>query len=139
MSKQLQSSTDKQQNLLLLMTRVKRGNVSRKRHKKVLKMTKGFRGAASLLFRTANQQNMKALRYTYMNRRKKKRDFRRLWISRVNAAVRAHDLNYSEFMSNLKNSKISLNRKILAQLSIFDPETFLTIVSSSSNSSSVIR
>ena len=121
------------------MTRVKRGNVSRKRHKKVLKMTKGFRGAASLLFRTANQQNMKALRYTYMNRRKKKRDFRRLWISRVNAAVRVYDLNYSEFMSNLKNSKISLNRKILAQLSIFDPETFLTIVSSSSNSSSVIR
>jgi large subunit ribosomal protein L20 len=111
------------------MTRVKRGNVSRKRHKKVLKMTKGFRGAASLLFRTANQQNMKALRYSYMNRRKKKRDFRRLWISRVNAAIRSYDLNYSEFMFKLKNSDVILNRKILAQLSICDPETFLKVTS----------
>jgi large subunit ribosomal protein L20 len=110
------------------MTRVKRGNVSRKRHKKVLKMTKGFRGAASLLFRTANQQNMKALKYSYMSRRKKKRDFRRLWISRVNAAIRFYDLNYSEFMCNLKNSDIILNRKILAQLSICDPEAFLKVV-----------
>ena len=111
------------------MTRVKRGNVSRKRHKKVLKMTKGFRGAASLLFRTANQQNMKALRYSYMNRRKKKRDFRRVWISRVNAAIRSYDLNYSEFMFKLKNSEVLLNRKILAQLSICDPETFLKVTS----------
>jgi large subunit ribosomal protein L20 len=117
-----------QQELFSIMTRVKRGNVSRKRHKKVLKMTKGFRGAASLLFRTANQQNMKALRYSYMSRRKKKRDFRRLWISRVNAAIRFYDLNYSEFMSNFKNSDIILNRKILAQLSICDPETFLKVI-----------
>jgi large subunit ribosomal protein L20 len=115
------------------MTRVKRGNVSRKRHKKVLKMTKGFRGAASLLFRTANQQNMKALKYSYMSRRKKKRDFRRLWISRVNAAIRFYDLNYSEFMGNLKNSDIILNRKILAQLSICDPEAFLKVVLKAQN------
>nr|YP_009238014.1 ribosomal protein L20 [Neochloris aquatica]AMO00823.1 ribosomal protein L20 [Neochloris aquatica] len=115
------------------MTRVKRGNVSRKRHKKVLKMTKGFRGAASLLFRTANQQNMKALKYSYMSRRKKKRDFRRLWISRVNAAIRFYDLNYSEFMCNLKNSNIILNRKILAQLSICDPEAFLKVVLKAQN------
>jgi len=110
------------------MTRVKRGNVSRKRHKKVLNSTKGFRGAASLLFRTANQQNMKALRYLYENRRKKKRNFRRLWIARINAAVRTYGLSYSEFLYLLKNSKILLNRKVLAQLSICDPDTFFKFV-----------
>lgn len=112
------------------MTRVKRGNVSRKRHKKVLNLTKGFRGAASLLFRTANQQNMKALRYSYANRRKKKRNFRRLWIARLNAAIRAYGFNYSEFLFALKNSKIVLNRKVLAQLAICDPDTFLKFVMS---------
>jgi len=110
------------------MTRVKRGNVCRKRHKKILTMTKGFRGAASVLFRTANQQNMKALRYSYTNRRKKKRDFRRLWIARVNAAVRYYGLNYSEFMSYLKKSSVLLNRKTLAQLAISDPQSFLQVV-----------
>jgi large subunit ribosomal protein L20 len=112
------------------MTRVKRGNVSRKRHKKVLNLTKGFRGAASLLFRTANQQNMKALRYSYANRRKKKRNFRRLWITRVNAAIRAYGFNYSEFLHVLKNSNILLNRKILAQFAICDPDTFLKFIMS---------
>jgi large subunit ribosomal protein L20 len=112
----------------ITMTRVKRGNVSRKKHKKVLTMTKGFRGAASILFRTANQQNMKALRYSYMNRRKKKRDFRRVWIARVNAAVRRYGMNYSEFVYSIKNSHIKLNRKILAQLSICDPDAFLDFV-----------
>lgn len=112
------------------MTRVKRGNVSRKRHKKVLQSTKGFRGAASLLFRTANQQNMKALRYAYSNRRKKKRNFRRLWITRLNAALRSNGLNYSEFLFFLKNSKIVLNRKVLAQFSICDPEMFLQFLNS---------
>nr|YP_009632831.1 ribosomal protein L20 [Spermatozopsis similis]AYQ95184.1 ribosomal protein L20 [Spermatozopsis similis] len=110
------------------MTRVKRGNVSRKRHKKLLSMVKGFRGAASLLFRTANQQNMKALRYSYANRRKKKRDFRRLWITRVNAAVRRYGTNYNEFMSYLKKFSIQLNRKVIAQLSICDPESFLQLI-----------
>ena len=106
------------------MTRVKRGNVSRKRHKKVLKMVKGFRGAASLLFRTANQRHLKALSYSYLNRRKKKRDYRRLWITRVNAAVRHYGISYSEFFFRLKKSSIKLNRKIIAQLAIFDPEMF---------------
>lgn len=115
------------------MTRVKRGNVSRKRHKKVLNLTKGFRGAASLLFRTANQQNMKALRSAYSNRRKKKRNFRRLWITRLNAAIRAHGFNYNEFFFFLKNSNILLNRKILAQFSICDPETFVKFVNSIQN------
>ncbi len=110
------------------MTRVKRGNVSRKRHKKILSMAKGFRGSASTLFRTANQQNMKALRYAYRHRRQKKRDFRRLWIARVNAAVRRYGLNYSEFMHYLKTHKINLNRKIIAQLSICDPEAFMQLL-----------
>jgi large subunit ribosomal protein L20 len=110
------------------MTRVKRGNVSRKRHKKVLNMTKGFRGAASVLFRTANQRNMKALKYSYVDRRKKKRDFRRLWIARVNAAVRHYGLNYSEFMNGLKKAEIVLNRKSLAQLAISDPQAFLQVL-----------
>lgn len=110
------------------MTRVKRGNVSRKRHKKILNMSKGFRGSASVLFRTANQQQMKALRYSYAHRRVKKRDFRKLWISRVNAAVRRYGLNYSEFMHHLKTRSIKLNRKIIAQLSICDPESFTQLL-----------
>ena len=110
------------------MTRVKRGNVSRKRHKKILKLSKGFRGAASLLFRTSNQQVMKALRSSYRNRRQKKRDFRSLWISRINSAVRRYGLSYSEFMNYLKTRSIKLNRKILAQLSICDPQTFTSLI-----------
>nr|AYQ95130.1 ribosomal protein L20 [Protosiphon botryoides] len=110
------------------MTRVKRGNVSRKRHKKILKLNKGFRGAASVLFRTANQQSMKALRYSYRNRREKKRDFRSLWIARLNAAVRRYGLNYSEFINYLKIRSIKLNRKVLAQLSICDPEAFTQLL-----------
>jgi len=115
------------------MTRVKRGNVSRKRHKKVLNMVKGFRGSASVLFRTANQQNMKALRYSYQDRRKKKRDFRGLWITRLNAAVRRTGMNYSEFIHYLKNASIQINRKMLAQLSVCDPEVFLQFVQSIKN------
>jgi large subunit ribosomal protein L20 len=110
------------------MTRVKRGNVSRKRHKKVLKLSKGFRGAASVLFRVANQQSMKALRYAYRNRREKKRDFRQLWITRLNAAVRRYGLSYSEFIHDLKNREIKLNRKILAQLAICDPQAFTQLL-----------
>nr|YP_009632307.1 ribosomal protein L20 [Parallela transversalis]AYQ22896.1 ribosomal protein L20 [Parallela transversalis] len=116
------------------MTRVKGGNFSRKRHKKILKMAKGFRGSASLLFRTANQQNMKALRYAYANRRKKKSNFRRLWIARLNAAVRQHGINYSKFFSFLKSSSIQLNRKVLAQISICDPALLNEIVQTSSKS-----
>lgn len=110
------------------MTRVKRGNVSRKRHKKILKLNKGFRGAASIQFRTANQQSMKALRYSYRNRRQKKRDFRRLWIGRLNAAVRRYGLCYSEFIHYLKIRNIKLNRKILSQLSICDPQAFTQLL-----------
>ena len=106
------------------MTRVKRGNVARKRRKKILKLAKGFRGSHSTLFRTANQQVMKALRYAYRDRKKRKRDFRRLWITRINAAVRQHGMSYSQFMGNLKKADIQINRKMLAQMAVLDPEGF---------------
>jgi large subunit ribosomal protein L20 len=110
------------------MTRVKRGNVARKRRKKILKLAKGFRGSHSRLFRIANQQVMKALRNAYRDRRKRKRDFRRLWITRINAATRQHGLSYSQFMGQLKRANISLNRKMLAQLAATDPDNFGKIV-----------
>ena len=110
------------------MTRVKRGNVSRKRHKKILKLAKGFRGAGSVIFSVSNQQVMKALRYSYRNRRQKKRDFRGLWIARLNAAVRRYGINYSEFIHDLKTRSIKLNRKVLAQLSICDPVAFTQLI-----------
>lgn len=106
------------------MSRVKRGNVARKRRKKILKLAKGFRGSHSTLFRTANQQVMKALRYSYRDRKKRKRDFRRLWITRINAAIRQHGMSYSKFMGNLKKSNIEINRKMLAQMAVLDPDGF---------------
>ncbi len=108
--------------------RVKRGNVARKRRKKILKLAKGFRGAGSKLFRTANQQVMKALRSAYRDRRRKKRDFRRLWIARINAATRAQGLRYNEFMDGLKKSDIQLNRKMLARLAMLDPAAFTQVI-----------
>ncbi|MEA5470029.1 MULTISPECIES: 50S ribosomal protein L20 [unclassified Spirulina] len=110
------------------MTRVKRGNVARKRRKKILKMAKGFRGSHSKLFRTANQQVMKALRSAYRDRRRRKRDFRRLWIVRINAAARLHDISYSQLMGKLKKADIQINRKMLAQLAVADPEAFTKVV-----------
>lgn len=110
------------------MTRVKRGNVARKRRKKILKLAKGFRGSHSKLFRTANQQVMKALRNAYRDRRRKKRDFRRLWITRINAAARIHGISYSQLINKLEKANISLNRKILAQLAIQDAEAFQKVV-----------
>ncbi|WP_299485308.1 50S ribosomal protein L20 [Acaryochloris sp. IP29b_bin.137] len=110
------------------MTRVKRGNVARKRRKKILKLAKGFRGSHSRLFRIANQQVMKALRNAYRDRRKRKRDFRRLWIARINAATRQHGVSYSQFMGQLKRANIQLNRKMLAQLAATDPDSFSKIV-----------
>ena len=109
------------------MTRVKRGNVARKRRNKILKLAKGFRGSHSTLFRTANQQVMKALRSAYRDRKKKKRDFRRLWIARINAASRQHGLSYSRLIGNLKKANVELNRKMLAQLAILDPARFAKI------------
>ncbi|MBE9126995.1 MULTISPECIES: 50S ribosomal protein L20 [unclassified Coleofasciculus] len=110
------------------MTRVKRGNVARKRRKKILKLAKGFRGSHSRLFRTANQQVMKALRNAYRDRRKRKRDFRRLWITRINAAARQHGMSYSQLMGQMKKANIQLNRKMLAQLAVLDPASFGKVV-----------
>ncbi len=110
------------------MARVKRGNVARKRRKKILKLAKGFRGSHSKLFRTANQQVMKALRNAYRDRKKKKRDFRRLWITRINAAARTQGMSYSQLIGKLKKANIDINRKMLAQLAVLDPEAFAQIV-----------
>lgn len=113
------------------MTRVKRGNVARARRKKVLKLAKGFRGGQSKLFRTANQRVMQALRNAYRDRRKRKRDFRRLWITRINAAARINGVSYSQLMGNLKKANIEINRKMLAQLAVLDPATFAQVVAAS--------
>ena len=110
------------------MTRVKRGNVARKRRKRILRLAKGFRGAHSTLFRTAKQQVLKSLKYSYIGRKNKKRYYRRLWIVRINAAVKPFNLNYSQFISALKKSKVGLNRKMLGQLAITDSKAFSYIV-----------
>ena len=108
--------------------RVKRGNVLRKRHKKILKLAKGFIGARSRIFKVANTAVMKALKYQYRDRRVLKRNMRRLWIVRINAAVRAYDISYSKFMNLLKKADIKINRKMLAELAVNEPEAFKTIV-----------
>ena len=110
------------------MVRVKRGNVAQKRRKKILKFAKGFKGAHSRLFRTANGQVMKALVYSYVGRKKRKQDFRKLWICRINAAARQEGLNYSSLRNSLKKSSIGLNLKMLAQLSVLDKQSFSTIL-----------
>jgi len=110
------------------MVRVKRGNVARKRRKKVLSLASGYRGAHSVLFRVANQQVMKALRYSYIGRKQKKRIFRRIWISRINAASRLNGMSYSTLMNKFKESKIDLNRKMLSQIAILDASTFQSLV-----------
>ncbi|MNL10895.1 50S ribosomal protein L20 [compost metagenome] len=106
------------------MPRVKRGNVNRNRHKKVFKLTKGFRGSTRKIFRAANQAMMKALRYMYKHRRTRKRDFRRLWITRINAAARINGLSYSQLINGLKKAQVEVNRKILADLAVNDADAF---------------
>ncbi len=108
--------------------RVKRGNVLRKRHKKILKLAKGFIGARSRIFKVANTAVMKALKYQYRDRRVLKRNMRRLWIVRINAAVREYGLSYSKFMNALKKSEVIVNRKMLAELAVNEPEAFKVIV-----------
>src|SRR3954471_21472688 len=106
------------------MSRVKRGNVSRQRHKKILKLAKGFRGTRSKLFKVANQAVMKSLKYAYRDRRNRKRDLRRLWITRINAAARQNGMSYGTFMHGLKLAGIELDRKVLADIAVRDAETF---------------
>lgn len=107
--------------------RVKRGFKARRRRKKVLKMAKGFRGARSKLFRTATDAVDKALMYAYRDRKARKRDFRRLWITRINAAARMNNLSYSKFMHGLKLAGVEIDRKVLAELAISDPSGFSKI------------
>ena len=109
--------------------RVKRGRATRKRHKKVLKYAKGFVGSKSKLYKSANQAVMKAWRYSYQDRRKKKRDFRALWITRINAACRELGISYSRFINALNKANVKLNRKVLADLAVADKDAFKQLVS----------
>ncbi|NLJ97901.1 MAG: 50S ribosomal protein L20 [Tissierellia bacterium] len=110
------------------MARVKGGVTARKRHKRVLKQAKGYYGAKSKLYRPANQAVMKSLDYAYSGRKQRKRDFRKLWISRINAAARLNGLNYSTFISGLKKANVEINRKVLSEMAIHDPEGFTKLV-----------
>nr|YP_009973873.1 ribosomal protein L20 [Danaea sellowiana]QNH93779.1 ribosomal protein L20 [Danaea sellowiana] len=113
------------------MTRVKRGYVARKHRKDIIKFTSGFQGAHSKLFRTANQQKMKALVYSRRDRNNRKRDIRRLWITRINAACRNHGIFYNKIINSLYKKQVHLNRKILAQIAILDRNSFLRIIKES--------
>lgn len=110
------------------MARVKGAMHTKKRRKKILKLAKGYRGAKSKQFRTAKQAVMKSLVYAYVGRKQRKRDFRKLWIARINAAVRMHGISYSKFMNGLKLSGIDMNRKMLSDLAISDAQGFAQIV-----------
>ena len=109
------------------MARVKRGNVARKRRNKILRLARGFQGSNGTLFRTANQRVMKALCNAYRDRKRRKRDFRRLWIARINAAARANGLSYSKLIGGLKKADVRLNRKMLSQLALIDPQSFTEV------------
>lgn len=106
------------------MTRVKRGVTARRRHKKILDLVKGQHGGRRRLFKTANEAAMKSLAYAYRDRRTRKRDFHRLWITRINAAARLEGLSYSRFMAGLHTAGIELNRKMLAELAVREPTEF---------------
>lgn len=110
------------------MSRVKRGNVARARRKGILKIAKGYRGGLSKLYRPAHQVVLHALSYMYRDRRGKKRDFRALWIARINAAVGNHGVSYSKFMGNLSKKQVGLNRKVLSELAIQQPAVFSDII-----------
>lgn len=111
------------------MPRVRGGPRTRRRHKKILKATKGQWGARSRLFKRANEAWIKSQAYAYRDRRRKKRDFRRLWIQRINAAARQHDLSYGRFIHGLRQAGIDLNRKVLADIAVREPDTFAELVS----------
>ena len=112
------------------MARVKRGVIAGARHKKILKLAKGYKGARSRVFRVAKQAVIKAGQYAYRDRRQKKRNFRALWIQRINAGARLHGMSYSEFMGKISNKGILLNRKTLADLAMNHPEAFKAVVDS---------
>ena len=110
------------------MARIKGAMMTRKRRKKVLKLAKGYYGAKSKHFKMAKQQVMKSGNYAYIGRKQKKRDFRRLWITRISAACKLNGINYSSFMNGLKKADIALNRKVLSEIAINDPKAFAALV-----------
>jgi len=110
------------------MARIKGGLNAKKKHNRVLKLAKGYRGARSKQYRTAKQAVMRALAASFAGRRQRKRDFRRLWIARINAACRMNDLSYSRFMYGLKLADIDINRKMLSEIAISDPDGFKSLV-----------
>lgn len=110
------------------MARVKGALNAKKKHKKVLKLAKGYYGSKSKLFKVANQAVMKSLTYAYIGRKQKKRDFRRLWITRISAACKLNGINYSRFMNGLKKANIDINRKMLSEIAINDREGFAKLV-----------
>ena len=110
------------------MTRVKRGVVARRRHKKILKQAKGYYGARTRVFRVAKQAVLKAGQYAYRDRRQRKRQFRALWIQRINAGARLHGLSYSRFVGGLKKAGIEIDRKVLADLAVHEKAAFAAIV-----------
>jgi len=112
------------------MARIKGGVNAKKRHNRVLKLAKGFYGARSKQYRVAKQSVMRALTASYAGRKQKKRQYRQLWIARINAATRMNDMSYSQFMHGLKVAGIDLNRKVLADIAVSDPEGFATLVES---------
>ncbi|MBT3697198.1 MAG: 50S ribosomal protein L20 [Gammaproteobacteria bacterium] len=112
------------------MARVKRGVVAHARHKKVLKLAKGYKGARSKVFRVAKQAVIKAGQYAYIGRKQRKRQFRSLWITKINAAARLNNMSYSQLMNQLKKSDITINRKMLADLAVNNAENFAAIVNS---------
>ena len=114
------------------MPRIKRGTVTHKRHKKVLSRAKGYWGARSRLFKTANEAVAHALQYAYRDRRTRKRDFRRLWIARINAAVRQNGMTYSRFIEGLSKAGVEIDRKALAEMAISDQESFVALVQKAS-------
>ena len=109
------------------MARIKGAMMTRKRRKKVLKLAKGYFGAKSKLFKTAKEAVMKSGQYAYIGRRQRKRDFRRLWIARINAAAKTNGMNYSTFMNGLKKAGIAMNRKMLAELAVSDAAAFTAL------------
>ncbi|NLZ75428.1 MAG: 50S ribosomal protein L20 [Erysipelotrichia bacterium] len=110
------------------MARVKRGYTKNRRRNKILKLAKGYFGSKHALYRTANEQVMRSLRYAYRDRKNLKREMRKLWIARINAAAHNNDINYSQLMYGLRLANIDINRKMLSELAIHDPKTFTTIV-----------
>ena len=110
------------------MARIKGAMMTRKRRKKTLKLAKGYYGGKSKLFKTAKEAVMKSGQYAYIGRRQKKRDFRRLWITRISAAAKMNGMNYSTFMNGMKKAGISLNRKMLAEIAVSDPAAFTALV-----------